>query len=172
MCNQHPSSQWIPSLSRLLPWGMQHTWLQYSFYKSSSERFYSPVLLIYFFCCEICWVSTVSKVHQKINVKSLAGKILTHFKFLTWYLIYLTFIIRSLVTYVIRLCYCIRKLNTDKRVLYMINIWSDCHITAEQKPVSRFKELHYGRTWNTLAPFHRQCRNTDSGPIHGYIKFM
>lgn len=33
------------------------------------------VLLICLFCCDICWVSNVSKVLQEINVKSLAGGI-------------------------------------------------------------------------------------------------
>lgn len=71
-------------------------------------------------------------------------------------------------------CYCVRnKMNTDKRLLQIMKIWSACHIVAEQKSVSVFKKnLHYERTWSTLAHFHSQCRNIDSGSTHRFVKYF
>lgn len=69
-------------LSSLLPWGMQHTSLQYSFYESSSEMFLFTSFA-YFFVLLWNLLSTVSKVHQEINVKSLTGRILIDLKFFT-----------------------------------------------------------------------------------------
>lgn len=77
ICNQHFSSQCIPFLSSLLPWGMRHTWLQYCFYKSSSEMVLFTSFA-YFFV--LLWNLLV---HQEINVKCLAGRILMHLKFFT-----------------------------------------------------------------------------------------
>lgn len=103
--NQHSSSRWIPFLCGLFPWGMERTWLQYSFYKFSSEMFlFTSFAHLFIWLWNLlgkqCFQGAIGNECQK----PCRGNSNVFKNFLPCYLIYVTFVIRNLfVTYVIRL---------------------------------------------------------------------